>query len=280
MTEEIEKLDPSLQRLVASELAHLALNDDAAQRIRTRLLQSGALTVAGTALISSKAGLGGLGGLVSWLGTKNALFALGATACIFGAAVLTVQRHFSVPVAAPGSVVEQPTRATASVVVSPQVTEVPPVEPSREPVRAQEEQSPTAREVPQRARVGLAAAPPPKASASGISLPAITAADKAAEPAPAATVTASLLGPESQALLRVREQMRNGRAAAAREALQEYDGAFPRAHLGEERDALEVRVLLLERRTVEAQARAGVFLQRYPQSVFSDKMRSLTAKHN
>lgn len=118
------------------------------------------------------------------------------------------------------------------------------------------------------------AAPTPQATvATPVSSPSPV------HPAPSATVTArrpsatidespDALEEEQRLLGAAQRALTQTDAAGALATIRAHARRFPRGTLAEERDALEIRALLLAQREDEARALAARFRRRYPDSVF------------
>lgn len=128
-------------------------------------------------------------------------------------------------------------------------------------------------------------------TAPGTTVPAATSAPtvtaiaptraQPSEPTPSAHTTAprrvetraadepeDALEEEQRLLARGQRALADGHAEAVLAAVRAHSQQFARGALVEERDALEVRALLLARRMDEARAKAERFRRRYPDSVF------------
>lgn len=113
--------------------------------------------------------------------------------------------------------------------------------------------------------------PTPAREPTSASLPA-PATDRAASIARRAERPAiepeDALEQEQRLLARGQRALAEGRADAVLDAVRAHSQQFARGALAEERDALEVRALLLARRMDEARAKAERFRRRFPDSVF------------
>lgn len=77
----------------------------------------------------------------------------------------------------------------------------------------------------------------------------------------------TILAAERRLLDEAQRALAEGRTAAALEALDHHDRAFPRGRLGEEREALTIRALARAGRVDEARARADRFRAAHPRSI-------------
>jgi hypothetical protein len=82
------------------------------------------------------------------------------------------------------------------------------------------------------------------------------------------------LAAEQRLLAEGQRALARGEADAVLSSVRAHAQRFARGALAEERDALEVRALLLARRDAEARARAERFRRRYPESVFLSAIES------
>jgi outer membrane protein assembly factor BamD (BamD/ComL family) len=100
------------------------------------------------------------------------------------------------------------------------------------------------------------------------------AASKGAAPASAADT----LREESQLLMRVRQALSASEGLRALELVAEHRRAFGAGTLTQERDVMEVQALVQLGRVKDAKAHAKAFLQRYPGSPHTEKVRAIVER--
>jgi|SRR6185369_6458925 len=114
------------------------------------------------------------------------------------------------------------------------------------------------------------AAPPPivPASAASTAMPAV-AETRGRHALPAAAAQGSELARERALLDLARAAAARGEPALVLEQTERHRAQFPRAKLGEEREALAIRALLSLGRADQARARAAAFHLAYPNSLLT-----------
>jgi hypothetical protein len=108
---------------------------------------------------------------------------------------------------------------------------------------------------------------PPARSAANAAVPTIAIGDLPAVPAVSANRAAGELGAERALLDIARTALGRGDGANALANADDHARRFPRGALSEEREAIAVQALLLERRRQEAKDRAERFRRAYPKSI-------------
>lgn len=119
--------------------------------------------------------------------------------------------------------------------------------------------------------IAASSAAPPRESASAVpveTLPAVVAsATRRTTPAP--VDSGQQLAAESALLDIARTALARGEPQPALDAVGRHAAQFPRGLLGEEREALAIKALVLAGRGQEARARAAAFRAQYPASMFA-----------
>jgi|LNFM01.1.fsa_nt_gb hypothetical protein len=134
------------------------------------------------------------------------------------------------------------------------------------PAPAQPHASPPQAQEPPRAVVRTVAG-----DASAGTVASVTAGDPSSQrrrPAAPAAESPEDLAEEQQLLSAAQRALTQRDTSAALDAVRAHSRRFARGALAEERDALEIRALLLGEREREARALAERFRRRYPDSVF------------
>jgi hypothetical protein len=254
-------------------------------------LSRGAGLAAGT-----KAGASGVSGLLAGGVWKSALIGAGVMAAALG-----TQSYLSPSPAAPVASIARPAASAPSArrPSDPARSEgIPAIDPApRASVEAPA--VPAVRPVVRGAAsqaVSVAATPAPSATTTASAATTTIAAEHTEEP-PAARVAAGAGGvgespespaapviadigararEESAAVAQARQLLRSGDPSGALAALSEMNRRFGAGVLGQEREALAIEALWLSGQQGPAQARARVFVQAHPASVFSARLRELT----
>ncbi|MGK4006153.1 hypothetical protein WMF31_26275 [Sorangium sp. So ce1036] len=133
------------------------------------------------------------------------------------------------------------------------------------------------------------AAPPPAAPAPEAEAPRAAApaprreAARAARPAAPAAPPGTTAAPSGDELLREARRLEQARAAladspeASLSTLDAHRSEFPNGQLAEERELIAIQALMRLGRADEARARAEAFLQRFPSTAYTERVRRLTS---
>lgn len=244
-SDELPPLDRDIADLLAT--AERAPPSPAAMRLRHYIRRRVGTTVAGGALVSAALGVsaGTTSAAVADAAVASAGKSLGLVPLLFGKAKLAI---VVLGCASAGAVSygyvkrgHEPPQARPQHVLAPSVSYgAGNVEPKQDLIKVVSAEAPL--DSPQ-----VAVAVQPKA-------------------APRARATEALLD-EQRLLARARAALADGESTLALLYLQRHAVVYPRGKLGEERDAMAVRVLVRLGRLSQARERARAFLAKYPHSI-------------